>query len=43
MGFLEDELDRLKEECRLQNEQIWTLQSKLQDTEEKFRKVSWET
>lgn len=40
MGFLEDELDRQKEENRLQHEQILALQAKLQDTELRLHKVS---
>lgn len=39
MGYLEDELDRVKEENRLQHEQILALQAQLQDTEDKLRKV----
>uniref|UniRef100_A0A6P7G7X1 Trafficking kinesin-binding protein milt isoform X2 n=1 Tax=Diabrotica virgifera virgifera TaxID=50390 RepID=A0A6P7G7X1_DIAVI len=39
MTYLEDELDRLKEESRLQHEQILALQSQLQDTEGKLQKV----
>ncbi|XP_072381431.1 trafficking kinesin-binding protein milt isoform X2 [Diabrotica undecimpunctata] len=39
MNYLEDELDRLKEETRLQHEQILALQSQLQDTEGKLQKV----
>ncbi|RZC36501.1 trafficking kinesin-binding protein milt, partial [Asbolus verrucosus] len=38
MGYLEDELDRQKEENRIQHEQILTLQAQLQDTEEKMKK-----
>lgn len=40
MGYLEDELDRVKEENRVQHEQILALQAQLQDTEDKLRKVS---
>lgn len=39
MGFLEDEIDRLKDENKSQHEQILALQAQLQDTEEKMRKV----
>lgn len=39
MGFLENELDRQKEENKLQHEQILTLQAKLQDTELRLHKV----
>ncbi|XP_076266762.1 trafficking kinesin-binding protein milt isoform X2 [Rhynchophorus ferrugineus] len=39
MGFLEDELDRVKDENRAQHEQILSLQSQLQDTEDKLRKM----
>lgn len=40
MNYLEDEVDRVKEENRNQHEQILALQSQLQDTEDKLRKVS---
>lgn len=39
MTYLEDEIDRQKEENRIQHEQILTLQAKLQDTEMKLHKV----
>lgn len=39
MGYLEDELDRQKEENRQQHEQILALTAKLQDTEMKLHKV----
>ncbi|XP_066245170.1 trafficking kinesin-binding protein milt isoform X1 [Euwallacea similis] len=39
MGYLEDELDRVKEENRFQHEQILALQAQLQDTEDKLRKL----
>lgn len=39
MGFLEDEIDRLKDENRSQHEQILALQAQLQDTEDKMRRV----
>lgn len=39
MGFLEDEIDRLKDENRSQHEQILALQSQLQDTDDKMHKV----
>ncbi|XP_060528110.1 trafficking kinesin-binding protein milt isoform X2 [Cylas formicarius] len=39
VGLLEDELDRTKEENRLQHEEILTLQSKLRDTEDKLQKL----
>ncbi|CAG9761135.1 unnamed protein product [Ceutorhynchus assimilis] len=39
MGYLEDELDRTKEENRMQHEQILSLQAQLQDTEDKLRKL----
>ncbi|XP_074031262.1 LOW QUALITY PROTEIN: trafficking kinesin-binding protein milt [Leptinotarsa decemlineata] len=39
MGFLEDEIDRLKEENRIQYEQILLLSSQSQDSEEKLRKL----
>ncbi|XP_044264458.1 trafficking kinesin-binding protein milt isoform X1 [Tribolium madens] len=38
MTFLEDELDRQKEENRFQHEQILALQSKLEDMEKKLNK-----
>jgi trafficking kinesin-binding protein 1 len=38
MNYLEDELDRQKEENRMQHEQIFTLQARLQDTEERLSK-----
>lgn len=41
MGFLEDEIDRLKEENRTQHEQILALQSQLQNSEDKMHKVSF--
>lgn len=41
MGFLEDEIDRLKEENRTQHEQILALQSQLQDSEDKMHKVGF--
>lgn len=40
MTLLEDELDKQKDENRLQHEQILTLQSKLQDAELRLHKVS---
>lgn len=40
MGFLEDEIDRLKDENRNQHEQILALQAQLQDSEDKMDKVS---
>lgn len=39
MGFLEDEIDRLKDENKSQHEHILALQAQLQDTEDKMRKV----
>nr|XP_022917392.1 trafficking kinesin-binding protein milt isoform X1 [Onthophagus taurus] len=42
MTFLEDELDRVKEENRLQHEQILALTAKLQDTELKLHKFMTE-
>ncbi|KAL3268036.1 hypothetical protein HHI36_007169 [Cryptolaemus montrouzieri] len=36
MGFLEDEIDRLKEESRMQHEQILSLQAQLRNNEEKL-------
>ncbi|CAH1977066.1 unnamed protein product [Acanthoscelides obtectus] len=39
MGYLEDEIDRLKDENRQQHEQILALQAKLQDTEQKLTKI----
>ncbi|XP_019771654.2 trafficking kinesin-binding protein milt isoform X1 [Dendroctonus ponderosae] len=39
MTYLEDEVDRVKEENRNQHEQILALQSQLQDTEDKLRKL----
>lgn len=39
MGLLEDELDRQKEENRIQHEQILVLQGKIQDMELKLQKV----
>ncbi|XP_057669700.1 trafficking kinesin-binding protein milt isoform X2 [Diorhabda carinulata] len=39
MTYLEDEVDRLKDENRQQHEQILALQSQLQDTESKLRKI----
>lgn len=40
MNFLEDEIDRQKEENRIQHEQILTLQAKLEVTEDKLAKFS---
>lgn len=40
MGFLEDEIDRLKDENRYQHEQILALQAQLQDSEDRMHKVS---
>lgn len=40
MGFLEDELDRTKDENKKQHEQMLALQAKLYDTEQKLHKVS---
>ncbi|XP_031352022.1 trafficking kinesin-binding protein milt-like [Photinus pyralis] len=39
MGLLEDEVDRQKEENRLQHEQILALSAKLRDTEMRLHKV----
>lgn len=39
MTLLEDEVDRQKEENRLQHEQILALTAKLKDTENKLHKV----
>lgn len=39
MGYLADELDRVKEENRTQHEQILALQAQLQDTEDKLTKI----
>lgn len=39
MGYLEDEIERLKEENRMQHEQILALQAQLNDTEDKLHKV----
>lgn len=39
MNYLEDEIDRLKEENRAQHEQILALQAQLQDTAGKLHKV----
>lgn len=39
MGYLEDEIERTKEENRMQHEQILALQAQLNDTEDKLRKV----
>lgn len=39
MGFLEDEIDRVKEENRMQHEQILALQSQLADNEDKLARV----
>ncbi|XP_050302932.1 trafficking kinesin-binding protein milt isoform X1 [Anthonomus grandis grandis] len=38
MSYLEDEIDKVKEENRMQHEQILSLQAQLQDTEDKLRK-----
>lgn len=40
MDFLEDELDRTKDETKMQQEQIVALQGKLTDTEIRLHKVS---
>ncbi|XP_063921916.1 trafficking kinesin-binding protein milt isoform X2 [Zophobas morio] len=42
MGYLEDEIDRQKEENRIQHEQILTLQARIQDMEEKVTKFTAE-
>ncbi|KAK5644882.1 hypothetical protein RI129_006182 [Pyrocoelia pectoralis] len=42
MGLLEDEIDRQKEENRVQHEQILTLMAKLKDTEMKLHKLATE-
>lgn len=39
MGYLEDEIERTKEENRMQHEQILALQAQLNDTDDKLRKV----
>lgn len=39
MGFLEDELDRTKDENKMQHEEMLAIQSKLKDTEIKLHKV----
>lgn len=39
MGLLEDEMDKLKEENRIQHEQIFALTAKLKDTEVRLHKV----
>lgn len=39
MGYLEDEIDRQKEENRIQHEQILALQGQLHDTESKLHKI----
>lgn len=39
IGTLQDDLDRQKEENRLQHEQILTLQAKLSDAEMRLHKV----
>lgn len=41
MGFLEDELDRTKDENKMQQEQVLVLQAKLTETEIKLHKVSY--
>lgn len=41
IGTLQEELDRQKEENRLQHEQILTLQAKLNDSEMRLHKVSY--
>ncbi|KAJ8965088.1 hypothetical protein NQ314_004389, partial [Rhamnusium bicolor] len=39
MGYLEDEIDRQKEENRMQHEQILALQAQLQNTESRLHKL----
>ncbi|KAF5273998.1 hypothetical protein FQA39_LY01113 [Lamprigera yunnana] len=42
MGFLEDEMDRQKEENRIQHEHILIITAKLKDTEMKLHKIATE-
>lgn len=39
MGYLEDEIDRLKDETRAQHDLIYSLQDQLKLNEEKLAKV----